>query len=47
MTTISKVAIVAGAATGRRVVDRVLDRFGRIDSLIINAGILIARPFTD
>jgi NAD(P)-dependent dehydrogenase (short-subunit alcohol dehydrogenase family) len=38
---------IAQAATARRVVDRALDRFGRIDSLINNAGTFIAKPFTD
>ena len=33
--------------TARRVVDQALDRFGRIDSLINNAGIYIGKPFTD
>lgn len=33
--------------TARRVVDQALERFGRIDSLINNAGVFIAKPFTD
>ena len=33
--------------TARRVVDQALDRFGRIDTLINNAGIYIGKPFTD
>jgi NAD(P)-dependent dehydrogenase (short-subunit alcohol dehydrogenase family) len=35
----------AGAAT--RVVQRAIDRFGHIDSLINNAGVFIGKPFTD
>ena len=38
---------VAGADTARRVVERALERFGRIDSLINNAGIFLSKPFTD
>src|SRR4051812_2327402 len=34
-----------GMAT--RVVDTALERFGRIDTLINNAGIFISKPFTD
>ena len=33
--------------TARRVVEQALDRFGRIDSLINNAGVYIGKPFTD
>jgi NAD(P)-dependent dehydrogenase (short-subunit alcohol dehydrogenase family) len=38
---------IADAGTAERVVERALDRFGRIDSLINNAGIFIGKPFTD
>jgi NAD(P)-dependent dehydrogenase (short-subunit alcohol dehydrogenase family) len=33
--------------TARRVVARALDRFGRIDTLVNNAGVFISKPFTD
>jgi NAD(P)-dependent dehydrogenase (short-subunit alcohol dehydrogenase family) len=38
---------IAEADTAGRVVERALERFGRIDSLINNAGIFIGKPFTD
>src|SRR5437870_9973282 len=38
---------IADPGTAERVVARALDRFGRIDSLINNAGIFIGKPFTD
>src|SRR6185312_1136143 len=38
---------IAEAGTAQRVVDRALDRFGRIDSLINVAGIFISKPFSD
>jgi len=34
-------------ATADRIVDTALDRFGRIDTLVNNAGVFIAKPFTD
>jgi NAD(P)-dependent dehydrogenase (short-subunit alcohol dehydrogenase family) len=37
---------IAAAETARRAVDQALDRFGRIDTLINNAGIYIGKPFT-
>ena len=45
------VLVVAGdigdPATADRIVAQALDRFGRIDTLVNNAGIFIAKPFTD
>jgi len=38
---------VADAQTARRAVDQALDRFGRIDTLINNAGIYIGKPFAE
>jgi NAD(P)-dependent dehydrogenase (short-subunit alcohol dehydrogenase family) len=38
---------IADVATAQRAVDEALDRYGRIDSLINNAGIFIGKPFTD
>jgi len=38
---------IAEADTARRAVDAALERFGRIDTLINNAGIYIGKPFTE
>jgi NAD(P)-dependent dehydrogenase (short-subunit alcohol dehydrogenase family) len=38
---------VADPATAERIVSEALTRFGRIDTLVNNAGIFIAKPFTD
>jgi NAD(P)-dependent dehydrogenase (short-subunit alcohol dehydrogenase family) len=38
---------IGDPATGARVVREAMDRFGRIDTLVNNAGIFIASPFTD
>lgn len=47
----SDVLAIAGdigdPATAERIVAQTLDRFGRIDTLINNAGIFVAKPFTD
>jgi len=37
---------IADPRTAERVVNEALDRFGRIDTLINNAGVFIAKPFT-
>jgi NAD(P)-dependent dehydrogenase (short-subunit alcohol dehydrogenase family) len=37
---------IGGAETGRRVIAEGLAKFGRIDTLVNNAGIFIANPFT-
>ena len=38
---------IAEAETAQRVTEHALDRFGRIDTLINNAGVFIGKPFTD
>jgi NAD(P)-dependent dehydrogenase (short-subunit alcohol dehydrogenase family) len=38
---------IAAVETARRVVERAIERFGRIDSVINCAGIFITKPFTD
>lgn len=38
---------VGDPATAKRVVAEALSRFGRIDTLVNNAGVFIAKPFTD
>ena len=38
---------ISEAATTDRIISRALERFGRIDSLINNAGVYISKPFTD
>jgi NAD(P)-dependent dehydrogenase (short-subunit alcohol dehydrogenase family) len=38
---------IADRQTAQRIVDQALDRFGRIDTLVNNAGVYIGKPFTD
>ncbi|MBR1279568.1 SDR family NAD(P)-dependent oxidoreductase [Bradyrhizobium sp. AUGA SZCCT0283] len=38
---------VADPKTAERIVSQALERFGRIDTVVNNAGIFIAKPFTD
>ncbi|MFI6264977.1 SDR family NAD(P)-dependent oxidoreductase [Micromonospora sp. NPDC051006] len=38
---------IADADTAERVTNAALERFGRIDTLVNNAGIFVAKPFTD
>lgn len=38
---------IAEAETAQRVAEQALDRFGRIDTLINNAGLFIGKPFAD
>ena len=37
---------IAEPATADRIIDAALDRFGRVDTLVNNAGVLICKPFT-
>jgi NAD(P)-dependent dehydrogenase (short-subunit alcohol dehydrogenase family) len=34
-------------ATADRIIDAALDRFGRVDTLVNNAGVFLSKPFTD
>jgi NAD(P)-dependent dehydrogenase (short-subunit alcohol dehydrogenase family) len=38
---------ISQAETAQRIIEETLDRFGRIDTLINNAGIFIGKPFLD
>ena len=38
---------IADPATADRIADAALDRFGRIDTLVNNAGVFLSKPFTD
>ena len=38
---------IADPATAQKIVSQAVERFGRVDSLVNNAGIFIAKPFTD
>ncbi|MGH6711553.1 MAG: SDR family NAD(P)-dependent oxidoreductase [Bradyrhizobium sp.] len=38
---------IADPATAQKIVLQAVERFGRVDSLVNNAGIFIAKPFTD
>jgi NAD(P)-dependent dehydrogenase (short-subunit alcohol dehydrogenase family) len=37
---------IADPATADKIVDAALDRFGRIDTLVNNAGVFVSKPFT-
>ena len=38
---------IAKPATADRIIEGALERFGRIDTLVNNAGVFVSRPFTD
>jgi NAD(P)-dependent dehydrogenase (short-subunit alcohol dehydrogenase family) len=38
---------ISDPAVGARVIEQALDTFGRVDTLINNAGVFVAKPFTD
>jgi NAD(P)-dependent dehydrogenase (short-subunit alcohol dehydrogenase family) len=38
---------IAKPGVGQRIVDAARDRFGRVDTVVNNAGIFISKPFTD
>jgi NAD(P)-dependent dehydrogenase (short-subunit alcohol dehydrogenase family) len=50
-TTDAEILTVAGdiaePETAERVIDAALERFGRVDTLINNAGVFVAKPFTE
>jgi NAD(P)-dependent dehydrogenase (short-subunit alcohol dehydrogenase family) len=37
---------IADPATARRVIDEAMERFGRVDTVVNNAGVFLAKPFT-
>ncbi|MEV0284128.1 MULTISPECIES: SDR family oxidoreductase [unclassified Kribbella] len=38
---------IAAPGVGRRIVERALETFGRVDTLVNNAGVFVAKPFTE
>jgi NAD(P)-dependent dehydrogenase (short-subunit alcohol dehydrogenase family) len=38
---------IAQPGVGQRIVDAALERFGRVETVVNNAGIFVAKPFTD
>ena len=38
---------ITAAETAERVVEQAIERFGRVDTLINNAGVFVGKPFTD
>src|SRR5713226_5230295 len=38
---------IADPKTAERLVSQAIERFGRIDTLVNNAGVFVAKPFTD
>lgn len=38
---------IADPAVGARVIERALETFGRVDTLVNNAGVFVAKPFTE
>jgi NAD(P)-dependent dehydrogenase (short-subunit alcohol dehydrogenase family) len=38
---------ISQQATADQIISRAIDRFGRVDTLVNNAGVFVAKPFTD